>query len=85
MGELTAAIVHEVNQPVAGVVANAEAAMRWLAAEPPNTEEAKQALEGIVEDGKRTSQIVNRISRPYAEHSKIRISASGRGHAGGSV
>lgn len=61
MGELTAAIVHEVNQPVAGVVANAEAAMRWLEAQPPDMAEVKQALEGIVEDGKRTSEIVNRI------------------------
>lgn len=61
MGELTAAIVHEVNQPVAGVVANAEAAMRWLVAQPPDLEEARQALEGIVEDGKRTSEIVTRI------------------------
>jgi signal transduction histidine kinase len=61
MGELTAAIVHEVNQPIAGVVANAEAAKRWLVAEPADLEEAKQALESIVEDGKRTSEIVNRI------------------------
>jgi signal transduction histidine kinase len=61
MGELTAAIVHEVNQPVAGVVANAEAAMRWLEARPPDMAEAKQALESIIEDGKRTSEIVHRI------------------------
>ena len=61
MGELTAAIVHEVNQPVAGVVANAEAAIRWLSAQPPNSEEVRQALEGIIEDGKRTSEIVTRI------------------------
>jgi signal transduction histidine kinase len=61
MGELTAAIVHEVNQPVAGVVANAEAAMRWLVAQPPDLEEARQALESIVEDGKRTSEIVTRV------------------------
>jgi signal transduction histidine kinase len=61
MGELTAAIVHEVNQPIAGVVANAEAAMQWLEAHPPNMAETRQALEGIVEDGKRTSEIVNRI------------------------
>jgi signal transduction histidine kinase len=61
MGELTAAIVHEVSQPIAGVVANAEAAMRWLVAEPPNLEESRQALESIIEDGKRTSEIVNRI------------------------
>lgn len=61
MGELTAAIVHEVNQPIAGVVANAEAAMRWLSAQPPNPEEVRQALESIVEDGKRTSEIVTRV------------------------
>jgi signal transduction histidine kinase len=61
MGELTAAIVHEVNQPVAGVVANAEAALRWLVAQPPDLEEARQALESIVEDGKRTSEIVTRV------------------------
>lgn len=61
MGELTAAIVHEVNQPIAGVVANADAAMRWLVAQPPDLEEAKQALESIVEDGKRTSEIVTRV------------------------
>jgi signal transduction histidine kinase len=61
MGELTAAIVHEVNQPIAGVVANAEAAKRWLVAEPADLLEARQALESIVEDGKRTSEIVNRV------------------------
>ena len=61
MGELTAAIVHEVNQPIAGVVASADAAMRWLVAQPPDLEEARQALESIVEDGKRTSEIVTRV------------------------
>jgi signal transduction histidine kinase len=61
MGELTAAIVHEVNQPIAGVVASADAAMRWLVAQPPDLEEARQALESIVEDGKRTSEIVVRV------------------------
>jgi signal transduction histidine kinase len=61
MGELTAAIVHEVNQPIAGVVANADAAMRWLVAQPPDLEEARQALESIVEDGQRTSDIVSRV------------------------
>jgi signal transduction histidine kinase len=61
MGELTAAIVHEVNQPIAGVVANADAAMHWLVAQPPDLEEARQALESIVEDGKRTSEIVTRV------------------------
>jgi signal transduction histidine kinase len=61
MGELTAAIVHEVNQPIAGVVANADAAMHWLVAQPPDLEEVRQALESIVEDGKGTSEIVTRV------------------------
>ena len=61
LGELTASIAHEVNQPIAGVVANADAALRWLASHPPNIEEARQALEGIVEDGKRTGEIVTRV------------------------
>lgn len=61
LGELTASVAHEVNQPIAGVVANADAALRWLASRPPKIEEARQALEGIVEDGKRTGEIVTRI------------------------
>jgi signal transduction histidine kinase len=61
MGQLTAAIVHEISQPIAGVVANAEAATRWLDAAPPNLEETRQALESIVEDGNRTGEIVTRI------------------------
>ena len=72
MGELTAAIVHEVNQPIAGVVANADAAMRWLVAQPPDLEEARQALEGIVEDGKEPAK-----SSPAFERSPRR-----RHHAG---
>lgn len=61
LGELTASIAHEVNQPIAGAVTNADAALRWLTAQPPNVDEARQALEGIVEDGKRTSEIIGRI------------------------
>ncbi|KZD24826.1 hypothetical protein A4A58_21045 [Tardiphaga robiniae] len=74
MGELTAAIVHEVNQPIAGVVANAEAAMRWLEAKSPDLTEIQQALEAIVEDGKRTSDIVSRIRALFKNtppHSEI--------------
>jgi C4-dicarboxylate-specific signal transduction histidine kinase len=61
LGELTASIVHQVNQPIAGTVTNADAALHWLAADPPDLKEARQALEGIVEDSKRTSEIVSRI------------------------
>jgi signal transduction histidine kinase len=61
LGELTAAITHEVNQPNGGEVTSAEAAFHWLAAQPPNLEEVQQALHAVVEDGKRASEIVARI------------------------
>ncbi|MGC2202233.1 MAG: PAS domain S-box protein, partial [Stellaceae bacterium] len=61
MGELTASIAHEVNQPIAATVANASAALRWLAAQPPDMEEARQALKRIVRDGNRASEVISRI------------------------
>lgn len=47
MGQLTASIAHEVNQPIAAVVTNAQAALRWLNMQPPNAEEVRQALDGL--------------------------------------
>ncbi len=61
MGELTASIAHEVNQPLAAVVTNAEAAMRWLVAAHPNLDEAREAIERIARDGKRASEVIKRI------------------------
>jgi two-component system sensor kinase FixL len=61
LGELAASIAHEVNQPIAGVVANADAALRWLAANPPDLEEVKESLDGIVKDGRRAGEILGRI------------------------
>jgi C4-dicarboxylate-specific signal transduction histidine kinase len=61
MGELTASIAHEVNQPIAGVVANASACLRWLDAGAPNLEEARAATARIVRDGTRASEIISRI------------------------
>src|SRR6202008_3764952 len=52
MGQLTASIAHEVNQPIAAAVINAQAALRWLGTQPPNLEEVRQALGRIVEDGR---------------------------------
>jgi signal transduction histidine kinase len=53
-------LAHEVNQPVAAIVANSEAALRWLAKDPPNLEEARAALERITRDAGRTSAVVGR-------------------------
>jgi PAS domain S-box-containing protein len=61
LGELTASISHEVNQPIAGVVTNADAALRFLAASPPDLEEVREALDAIGKDGKRAGEILGRI------------------------
>src|SRR5580700_4924111 len=60
-GQLAASIGHEVAQPVAASVTNANAALRWLAAEPPDLEEARQALGRILRDGRRADEILGRI------------------------
>jgi PAS domain S-box-containing protein len=61
MGQLTASIAHEVKQPFAAAAANAAAALRWLAAQPPNVDEARQALERIANDAVRGGDIIGRI------------------------
>ena len=61
MGELTASIAHEINQPLAAVVTNANACLRWLAGPIPNLSEAREALARITRDGKRASDVIGRI------------------------
>jgi signal transduction histidine kinase len=61
VGQLTASIAHEVNQPISAAVINAEAALRWLSAHPPDLDEVRQALTQIAADGKRAGDIVSRI------------------------
>ncbi len=61
VGEMTASIAHEVNQPLTGVRAHAGSALRWLAAQPPNLEEARAALDLVVRDGKRAGEVIGRI------------------------
>jgi PAS domain S-box-containing protein len=61
MGQLTASIAHEVNQPIAATATNAQAALRWLAARPPNLEEVRQALDHIVKDASRAGDVIGRI------------------------
>jgi C4-dicarboxylate-specific signal transduction histidine kinase len=60
VGVLASSIAHEVNQPVAAIVTNSDAAQRWLARTPPNLERAREALERITRDANRTSAIVGR-------------------------
>jgi C4-dicarboxylate-specific signal transduction histidine kinase len=61
LGELTASIAHEVNQPLAAVVTNAQACLRWLALETPRPDEARAAVERIVRDSNRASEVIQRI------------------------
>ena len=61
LGELMASIAHEVNQPLAAVVTNAQACLRWLALETPRLDEARAAVERIVRDGNRASEVIQRI------------------------
>jgi PAS domain S-box-containing protein len=61
MGELTASLAHEINQPIAAAVTNANTCVRWLAANPPNLEEARAAAMRIVKDGRRAGEIISRI------------------------
>jgi PAS domain S-box-containing protein len=61
MGELTASLAHEVNQPIAAAVTNANSCYRWLAAEVPNLDKARAAAMRIVKDGTRAAEIISRI------------------------
>jgi PAS domain S-box-containing protein len=61
MGQLSASIAHEVNQPIAATVTNAQAALRWLRARPPNLEEVRYSLDRIVDDGKRAGNVIGGI------------------------
>jgi signal transduction histidine kinase len=70
LGELTASIAHEVNQPLAAIVTNGNACSRWLAHTPPNLQEARQAVERIVDNGNRASNIIERI-RELSKRSPI--------------
>ncbi len=67
MGELTASIAHEVNQPIAAVVTNAGACLRWLDADTPNLDEARAAATRIVRDGTRAADIISRIRRLFTK------------------
>ena len=77
LGELTASIAHEVNQPLAAVVANAEACLRWLDRETPDLDAARRSVEWIIDDGNRASEVIRRV-RALAKKTDIREGAARR-------
>jgi signal transduction histidine kinase len=58
---LTASITHEISQPVAAVVTNADASLRWLSGDSPNLTEAREAIRRITRDGKRAGNVISRM------------------------
>ncbi|HTB18739.1 MAG TPA: ATP-binding protein [Bryobacteraceae bacterium] len=67
MGALAASISHEINQPLAAVVTNADACMMWLSSEPPNLEEARAAVGSIAQQGTRASDVVRHIRAMFTK------------------
>jgi PAS domain S-box-containing protein len=61
LGELTASIAHEINQPLAALLTNANASLRWLAGDSPNLDETREAIRRIMRDGNRATEIIGRI------------------------
>jgi hypothetical protein len=73
LSELSASIAHEVNQPLAAVVANSHACQRWLTATPPNMERAQKTIERIIRDANSAADVVSRIRALFKRSMDTRI------------
>jgi PAS domain S-box-containing protein len=74
LAELSASIAHEVNQPLAAIVANSHACQRWLSAEPPNMERAKITVERVIRDANSAADVVSRIRALFKQSVETRTS-----------
>ena len=72
LGELTASIAHEINQPLAAVIANADACIGWLRRSPPDLKGARRSVEWIIEDGKRASEVIRHV-RALAKRTDVEM------------
>jgi C4-dicarboxylate-specific signal transduction histidine kinase len=72
MGELTASLAHELNQPIAAAITNANTCVRWLARDRPDLEEARLAAQRMVKDGTRAADIISRIGLLFKKDSPPR-------------
>lgn len=76
LAELSASIAHEVNQPLAAIVANSYACHRWLSAAPPNLERAKATAERIIRDANSAADVVSRIRALFKQSLESRSSVA---------
>jgi PAS domain S-box-containing protein len=72
VAELSASIAHEINQPLAAVMANGEACQTWLSKNPPNIERARRTAERVVRDGKSAAEVVSRIRRLFKQSAPVK-------------
>jgi PAS domain S-box-containing protein len=79
LGELTASIAHEISQPLAAVVTNADASLRWLSGDSPDLTEAREAIRRITRDGKRAGDVISRMRSLFkkARTAKERLDING--------
>ncbi len=77
LGELTASLAHEINQPLAAILSNAQAAQRFLSGSAPGLDEVRNILEDIVRDDKRASEVIRRLrellGRVQARHDPVHV------------
>lgn len=82
LGALTASIAHEVNQPLAGIITNANTCLRMLAADPPNVDGARETARRTIRDGNRASDVIKRLRALFAKKSatteKLDLNAAAR-------
>ena len=71
MGELAATLAHEINQPIAAAITDANACLRWLNRDPPELTEAREAAMNVVGDGTRAAEIIDRVRSFYKKGSPV--------------
>jgi C4-dicarboxylate-specific signal transduction histidine kinase len=76
LAELSASIAHEVNQPLAAIVANSHACLRWLTADPPNLQRAQTTVERVIRDANGAADVVVRTRALFKQNLKTRSKSS---------